>query len=61
VKEAQIDREIKVKRWDAFLKTMTPEQQQTVVMRLRDQLRQAEEERLDDRMGAGYDQLNKKR
>lgn len=61
VKEAQIDREIKVKMWDELMKTVTPQQRQDLVTKLREQVRKVGDKRLGDQMSAGYEQMNGKR
>lgn len=58
VKEAQIDREIKVKMWDAYVKSLPPAQRLTILYNLRQGVSDAERKRIDDQMGAGYEQLN---
>ncbi len=60
-KEAQIEREAKVKMWDALTKTLTPQQRDDLWGRVRDQVRKDGEKRLGDQMSAGYEQLNKRR
>jgi CHASE3 domain sensor protein len=58
VKEAQIERESKVKLWDAFMKTLTPQQRQAIVGRVREQVGDAERKRIDAQMSASYEQMN---
>jgi hypothetical protein len=60
-KESQLDREVKVKMWDAMLKTLTPQQRQAVIEKFRWQVNEAEQKRLGDQMGASYDEMNGKR
>lgn len=45
-KESQIDREIKVKMWDAMIKTLTPQQRQAVIEQFRSQVNNAELQRI---------------
>lgn len=60
-KEAQVDREIKVKMWDELMKLGTPQQRQELLQKLREQVRKAGDKRLDEQMQAGYEQMNGKR
>jgi hypothetical protein len=60
-KESQLDREIKVKMWDAFLKTLTPQQKETVISKSREQVNQAERKRIDEQMKSSYEQMNGKK
>jgi hypothetical protein len=57
-KEAQIDKEIKVKLWDAFLKSLSSQQRQAVLEKYRMQVGDAERKRIADQMSAGYEQMN---
>ena len=56
-KEAQVDREIKVKMWDELMKGLAPEKRMEVIGRLREQVRKAGDERLGNQMQSSYDQM----
>jgi ParB-like chromosome segregation protein Spo0J len=58
-KESQIDREIKVKMWDAFLKTLTPQQKEAVISKSREQVNQAQ--RIDEQMKSSHEQMEGRR
>lgn len=61
-KEAQIGNEIKVKMWDALLKSLPPQQQTALIEKYREQVNDAERKRIDDQMSSSYDQMyNKKK
>lgn len=60
-KESQLDREIKVKMWDALMKTLTPQQKEAVISKSREQVNQAERQRIDDQMKLSHDQMEGKR
>jgi hypothetical protein len=60
-KESQIDREVKVKMWDELMKTLTPQQRQAAIDRLRDLVNKAGQERLGDQMKSSYDQMEGKK
>jgi hypothetical protein len=60
-KESQLDREIKVKMWDAMLNTLTPQQRHDAIEKFRWQVNEAERKRLGDQMGASHDQMEGKR
>jgi urease accessory protein UreF len=60
-KESQLDREIKVKMWDAMLKTLTPQQKEAVISKSREQVNQAERKRIDDQMKSSYEQVEGRR
>ena len=56
-KESQIDREIKVKMWDALVKSLTAQQRVSLIDKFRGQVNGAERSRLDAQMESGYDQM----
>jgi hypothetical protein len=60
-REAQIDGEVKVKMWDSMIKSLPPQQQEEVIRKYRELVSIAERKRIDDQMGASYDQMNRKR
>jgi hypothetical protein len=60
-REAQIDGEIKVKMWDTMLKSLSPQQQEEVIRKYRELVSIAERKRIDDQMGASYEQMNRKK
>jgi hypothetical protein len=60
-KETQIANEIKMKMWDAFLNSLTPQQQTAVIGKFREQVNEAERKRIGDQMSASYDQMNRKK
>jgi transcriptional regulator of heat shock response len=60
-REIQIDHEIKVKMWDDLMKSLPPQQRQTVIDKLRDQINVAERKRIDDQMKSSYEQMNGKK
>jgi hypothetical protein len=60
-KESQLDREVKVKMWDAMLNTLTPQQRQAIIEKFRWQVNEAERKRIGDQMGASHDQMEGKR
>jgi uncharacterized protein with gpF-like domain len=56
-KESQIDREIKVKMWDTLMKSLTPQQREAVISQSRDQVNEAERQRIGDQMHSSYEQM----
>ncbi len=60
-KESQIDREIKVKMWDVLMKTLTPQQREAVISKSRDQVNQAERQRIDEQMRSSSGQMEGRR
>jgi hypothetical protein len=60
-RESQIDGEIKVKMWDSMLKSLSPQQQEEVIRKYRELVSIAERKRIDDQMGASYEQMNRKK
>lgn len=60
-KESQIDREVKVKMWDALMNTLTPQQREAVIGNTRAQVNDAERKRLSDQMSSSYDQMTGKK
>ncbi|MGA9997415.1 MAG: hypothetical protein WBP93_18495 [Pyrinomonadaceae bacterium] len=60
-KESQIDRELKVKMWDALMKSLSPQQKEAVISKFREQVNEAERKRINDQMKSSYEQMNEER
>jgi len=56
-KESQIDREIKVKMWDALVKSLTAQQRVSLIDKFRGQVNDAERSRINAQMQSSYDQM----
>lgn len=59
-KEAQIERESKVKVFDALMVTLAPQERAALWGRVMEQTRKDGEKRLDDQIDAGRERLNKR-
>lgn len=60
VKEAQIEREIKVKMWDEMMQTMNAQQRRDLIEKLRMKVGDAEMKRVGAQVSAGYDLAKEK-
>jgi type II secretory pathway component HofQ len=56
-KESQIDREIKMKMWDALVKSLTAQQRVSLIDKFRGQVNDAERSRINAQMQSSYDQM----
>jgi hypothetical protein len=60
-RESQIENEMKVKMWDAWMGTLTPEQKHDAIDKYRDLVNKAERKRMDDQMILSHQVMEGKR